>query len=300
MKIVFCSCAHIGDVYFSSLFINNICKYNDLIFYYYFIQGDIFFNNIKNLKRFGKFENEYRENLNNGSPPEDLLNNDILSFVNQNIPHAFLRYKLLNINNESHLFINTLGVIWHSGWDINSAITAHKSTINDINKEYNINLKYNFEKLEIGYNLKKNYKKSNIKYDSLKNSIFIFNYKPRSYSFNMEKLNNFIKEKSIDKNVIIPIYDSFHENNKNITFCDKTFNILPVPSCENLLYIWEIAKYCSKIFIISTGSSWTYLHILDELNSDQIYMIDQNYYANKLTKINKYLNININVLNINI
>ena len=43
-------------------------------------------------------------------------------------------------------------------------------------------------------------------------------------------------------------------------YVDKDYHIYPTPSCENLLNIWDIASQCCKIFILPTGSSWTFLH----------------------------------------
>jgi hypothetical protein len=49
MNICFYNMNHIGDIYFNYFFINVICKQNpNTHFYYYFINGDVFFENIIN------------------------------------------------------------------------------------------------------------------------------------------------------------------------------------------------------------------------------------------------------------
>ena len=74
MKICFYNTNHIGDIYFSSFFINQICKKNPTInFYYYSIHSDIFFKNIENLKKITEINNVYTGELKNGNPPEDLI-----------------------------------------------------------------------------------------------------------------------------------------------------------------------------------------------------------------------------------
>ena len=74
MNVCFYNMNHAGDLYFSSLFIKLICNQNkDKNFYYYFIKGYVFFENIDNIKRISKIENNYLTTLINGNPLENLL-----------------------------------------------------------------------------------------------------------------------------------------------------------------------------------------------------------------------------------
>ena len=57
----------------------------------------------------------------------------------------------------------------------------------------------------------------------------------------------------------------------------------------NLLNIWEIAIKCVKILILPTGSSWTFLHKLNVIKQNQIFILNNTHYAN-------LLNVNINFL----
>lgn len=307
MRIVFFNINHIGDVYFSSLFINNICNLNNNItFYYYFIQGDIFFSNIKNIKRIKTIDNDYRDNLGkkiklkNGNTPEDFLNKDMIFFIKEKVGDN-TKYKIININNQDYLYINTwCGALNFSDYDIQTGIEKMQALINNINIQFSLNLLFNFNNLELGYNIEKNYIKQTINYTILKESIFIFNYHPRSLTFNILKLNNFITELSKKNKIILPAYDNYFDNNENINFCDIKYNILPTINCENLLQIWEIAKHCKQIFILPTGSSWTFLHILDELQNDKITIINGSQYKDKLNNLNKYFKSDIYIKNINI
>ncbi len=116
-------------------------------------------------------------------------------------------------------------------------------------------------------------------------TIFIFNYHPRSLHFDMNKLNNFILKESKTKNIILSYYDNVFENNPNIKFVDKDFYIYPIPSCKNLIDIWEIASKWKKVILLPTGSSWTFLHKLDNLKPQQLVMFNSSEYCNKLNNL---------------
>ena len=52
MEICFYNLSHIGDIYFNSFFINLLCDQNPKMkFLYFFINGDIFFKGVNNIKR---------------------------------------------------------------------------------------------------------------------------------------------------------------------------------------------------------------------------------------------------------
>ena len=107
MEICFYSMFHIGDVYFSSMFINLICKSNiDVNFYYYFINGHSFFENIQNIKSIQGVEENYSGTLINGQPPESLLDTKYLQLLNHN-NMQFAGDKIITVNGTNFLFINT-------------------------------------------------------------------------------------------------------------------------------------------------------------------------------------------------
>ena len=62
---------------------------------------------------------------------------------------------------------------------------------------------------------------------------------PRSVSFNMDSLNNFISNLSKNNKIILTSYNHIFDNNTNIKFIDKDYKIFPTPRCDNLLFIWE-------------------------------------------------------------
>jgi hypothetical protein len=286
---------HIGDIYFSSLFIQLICSLNkETPFLYYFINGDIFFENICNIQRLGKRSNIYFNNLISGQPPENLVNNEILRQLIQNNMQS-KGSEIINIDNEQILFINTWCASKYLNsldFDIYSSITSYAKLIQTINKEYNLNLIFNIDDPkyllnDISYynNLFCN-KYSNI---YLTDTIFIFNYNPRSCSFNMTYLNNYILELSKTTKIILACYNNIFENNQNITFVDKDYNIIQTPKCDNLIEMWEIAVKCNKIIILPTGCSWTFLHLLTHLKQNQIFMFNGNQYTNRLNNNIKLL-----------
>ena len=91
---------------------------------------------------------------------------------------------------------------------------------------------------------------------------------------------------------------TFFETNQNIKFVDKDYDIIPIPSCKNLLDVWDISIKCKKIIILPTGGSWTFLHKLNYIRSEQIYMFNNKHYGNVLnTYINCLIGENKNLIN---
>uniref|UniRef100_A0A6C0H4E1 Glycosyltransferase n=1 Tax=viral metagenome TaxID=1070528 RepID=A0A6C0H4E1_9ZZZZ len=294
MDICFYNLNHIGDIYFSSLFINIICKLNKQYkFYYYFINGDIFFKNITNIQRLYPIEDSYLGTLINGSPPEKHLNNNVLEFLLTNKMES-IGAKNIQVNGKNILFINTWCAseyLKYRDYDILNAIEAYKNLILLLQLHHNVSLSFEINKpLELIEHINEEnsiYKKNN--YIIENDSIFIFNFKPRSLIFDLHSLNNIILNLSKSKKIILSSYDTLFDNNINIKFIDKDYNIYPTPNCMNLLNIWEIAIKCDKILILPTGSSWTFLHKLNVIKQNQIFILNNTHYAN-------LLNVNINFL----
>jgi hypothetical protein len=287
---------HIGDVYFTSLFVNLICKQNpDINFYYYFINGDIFFNHISNIKRIVPLEQTYNNKLINGNPPEDLLDKTILNFlIKENL--QFSGYCILNVNNHDVLFINTWcisNILKHDDYDINGAINSYNRLIHVINNEFNLNIKFIYDNTVnfLDY-INTEYKCiEGLDNTNFENTVFIFNYKTRSFDINTDKLNLIIRDFSISNNIILTSYDSLFDNIPNIKFIDKDYGIYPVPSCENLLQLWDIAIRCKKIILIPSGSCWTFLHKIQNFKNDQVFIFDSLCYCNKHSYSNKLNNL---------
>lgn len=301
MYICFYNMNHIGDIYFMSLFMNIICQQNkDVKFLYYTINADIFLENNSNLSRIYPNDIIYSNQLVNGHPPENLLNNNVLKLLLDNKMEN-VGMKILNFNNNNILFVNTWcksSILNHDEYDISSAIISYKNLISTINFNFNCSLSFVIDNpkqlIENKYNFIDNLKKDIKQIDE--DTTFIFNFTPRSLPYNIEILNNFIRNLSVNNKIILSYYNHLFEGNKNIKFIDKDYGITPIPSCKNLLDIWDIAIKCKKIIILPSGGSWTFLHKLKEIKSDQIYMFnDTNYYKilnnciNTLTEENKNL-----------
>ena len=292
MDICFYNLNHIGDVYFSSLFINLLCKFNKHFkFYYYFIIGDIFFKNISNIHRLSSIEDCYSGNLINGSPPEKYLNNNVLEFLLNNKMETTGARSIL-FNGKNILFINTWCAseyLNYRDYDILNAIESYYKLIQLLQLNHNLNLYFKINKpLDLIEHINEENsicKKNNYNIDD--DTIFIFNFKPRSLVFDLHKLNNIILNLSKNNKLILSSYEITFDNNKNIKFVDKDYNIHPTPNCVNLLNIWEIAIKCNKILLLPTGSSWTFLHKLNILKQNQLYMYNDNHYTYLLNeKIN--------------
>ena len=305
MNICFYNLKHIGDIYFSSFFINLICKQNpDINFLYYFINGDIFFKNIPNIQRISPIENHYLGNIINGSPPENLLNNQVIKFL-QNNEMETAGAKTIKFNGKNILFINlwcNSSYLKHIDYDITHAIKSYEKLIQILQSNHNLSLCF---KINQPIELIEHINEKNIMIDEKDNynidtdTIFIFNFKPRSELFDTNKLNKFILNLSKDNKIILSSYDSTFDNNINIKFIDKHYNIHPNPSCVNLLNIWEIAVQCNKIVLLPTGSSWTFLHKLNIIKQNQLFMFNNSQYCNLLNKkINFLLGENKNLINI--
>lgn len=294
MKLCFYNLNHIGDVYFSSFFIKLICNLNtEINFYYYFIIGDTFFENINNIQRISQpIESNYRETLNNGSPPEDMVNNEIIKILLENSMQR-TGSKIIQYKGENILFINTWCVsnyLNHHDFDIVSAVSSYRNLIETINKEYNLNIIYCSEKLSSLYNNITINEKIIEKYENieLNDTIFVFNYVPRSVNFNMVNLNNYISKLSENNKIILSCYNNILETNQNIKFIDRDYDIIQTPNCNNLVELWEIAVKCNKIIMLPTGSSWTFLHKLDKINENQLYIFDGREYIQRLNTIIQY------------
>ena len=105
----------------------------------------------------------------------------------------------------------------------------------------------------------------------------------------MNNLKNYILESSKNNKIVLACYDSTHENNDNVKFIDREYNIKPVPSCDNLIEIWEIAIKCKKIIILPTGGSWTFFHKINEIKENQLFIFDDS--GNYLEKLNSNINL---------
>ena len=285
MQICFYNINHIGDVYFASLFLNKICECNkDIKFLYYFIQGDCFFEGIPNIKRINTLEDVYATKLYNGCPPEDLLDKSILNILLTNNMQK-TGGRVIRIDNKDILFINTWchsSHLNHNDYEINSALKSYNNLISTVNNNFGLSL--NFNKIHtpsIDYLCMSPTKE----FDISDETIFIFNFRPRSEAFYMNKLNQFISTLSKTSNIILSCYDNVFENNPNIKFIDKDFMIYPIPNCKNLIDIWEIASKCKNVILLPTGSSWTFLHKLDILKPHQLVMFNSQEYCNKLNDL---------------
>jgi len=287
MDICFYSFFHIGDLYLASLFINIICKCNkDINFYYYFINGDDFFKNIPNIKRLGIIEDNYSNNLINGSPPESLVNIDILNLLKSNDMQAE-GSKQIYVEDKLITFVNTWcrsPYFMCDDFNINDCIVKYENLVNKINELYSTNLNFiinNPSELIEHLTLKPQDFETELINDNLNETIFVFNYVPRSVVFNMERLHNFIIELSKQNKLILSCYDS-NLDRENIKFIDRDFNIFPEPSCKNLIKLWEVAIKCKQIFLLPSGGSWTFFHKINEIKMDQIFMYEFSNYGEKL------------------
>jgi hypothetical protein len=302
MKIFFYNMNHIGDIYIFAALFNILCEINESIeFSYFAIQGDIFFNTrLQNLKKIGNIYTKYNNPFINGNPPEDLLNNDILTvLINNNMASSQL--KCLKIDGEDRLCINTWAsapIIKHIDFHLYDAIRGWNSIINEINLRYKINL--NFE-IQNKTHLFNNVSMPLQQYDNTSidnDTIFIFNYKPRSIHYNMNSLYKMTVELSKTNKIMLSCYDKDLSNYNNIEFFDRKYNITPEPSCFNLIKLWNIIINCKKIYITPTGSNWTFIHILNKIKTNQVYMINSGRYTDILNKnINWLLDNNINLVN---
>ena len=303
MSICFYNMNHIGDIYFNYFFINMICNQNqDMNFYYYFINCDVFFENIKNISRIFPIESEYSSHLISGEPPENLLNNKILSILIQNNMQKTM-YRKLIVDNKEYLFVNlwcASDFLSHPDFDFISAIPKYSNLINKLNNEFLLNLNCitnNNQLIENKICENLNYDALNLNEQNLNDSILIFNFKPRTISINVNLFNKFISNLSNDNKIILTSYDKIFDNNKNITFIDRDYKIHQSPRCDNLLFIWEIAVKCKKIVLLPSGSTFLFFHKLDKIKENQVYMFNDVNYYNLLNK-NVHYFTNKNLVNL--
>lgn len=292
MKICFYTLLHIGDVYLSSFFINHLCNLNkDKQFYYYFICGDVFFSDTINIKRLNI--EEYNKSLynhykfKNGEPPENYIDNKLLNFLKSNNMDK-KGTNILNYNDDEILFINTWcvsDILNTDDFNIQTYNNAFSKLIKYVNDNYKLDLVYNLDNyyMLLNYNNYDNIKNDNISLDiDYDNTIFVFNFQPRSYNYNLNNLynyclNNILKQ---NKKIIFTNYTNEFYNIENVKFIDRDFNIEYDYTCVNLIKIWSIAIKCNKIIILGTGGSWTFNHLLKDIKDNQIYYFNDGYHAN--------------------
>lgn len=319
MKICFYNLLHIGDVYFSSFFIKLLCKLNEnKNFYYYNINGDVFYENIPNIQRiFNKIEANYKSILSTESRPEDYLDSSkLFHHLQYNMQMMGVCYRILQIDNENILFINTWcgsEILNHTDFIIEEAFISWKKLIETLNNNFNLNIFFDINSKELFELLIKDdiyYKNylieeqfySNVDFE---NTTFILNYQPRSTPLDLNRLNNYILSLSQNNKVMLAQFNILFENNENIKCIDKDFNIYPDPSCYNLIKIWNIAVKCKKIIIFASGSSFTFFHKLNNIKHQQLFISDFTrlddpyHYCNRLNNnINYLIGENKNLINI--
>lgn len=319
MRICLYNLLHIGDIYFSSLIIRKLCEENpEYEFYYCVPYGHIFFKEIENCKHISEIVPFYNDkpvitkNLLGGY--EDAIYNDGFYFLKD----ALMWNKgmnVMNFKNEDILFVNTYD---HSEYFIknkcdilNSNFRSMKYIVEDINNKYDMKLKYNIDDdnyvektidRHIDIFNKYQYMVNNIDINELKDSIFIFNCITRSINTNLNELCN-IFDKDEYKNEKLIFTDSFLvsdqiKSRKNVKYIDRDFCIQKKPSCENLYMIWEIAIHCKKIIIIPSGSTWTFLHKLNDIKENQLYFYN-NHSGNFVSILNNVMNSYYEYKNIN-
>jgi len=272
MKICFYNLFNIGDIYFSSFYIHFICSQNlDQQFYYYISLGDIFFQNIPNITRL----DIYNDNLN-------LLILDRYNFLDK----KYCDNKIIHYHNKDILFVN----VWckykhldHKEFTFKDTIYNFNNYIQYINNTYNCNLNFDISNYNdthfynkyinnyTNYLLNNNMYINNTNYD---NTVFIFNYQPFSVEFDNNIFYSFINTISYSYNCILTEYISFFDDNSRFKFVERDYNIDLDDTCENLFKIWEIACKCSKVILIPSGSSFTFLHKLSQIKENQLYMFN--------------------------
>ena len=295
MKICFFNTNHIGDIYFSSFFIRRICELNpEIDFYYYCIQGDIFFRGVSNIKRIDMVKMNYDSELLNGEPPENLIDKSMLSFILENIG-SWTKYKVEIYNEEEILFINTwCAANQCTDFELISANNCWSNIVERTNREYGFTLQYEFSCYkDLIYDIPVEFCHKDDSAIDFDNTIFVFNYKPRSLNFDFDKLQNYISSLSESKKVIVACYDAMFDGNPNIRFIDRDFGLYPTPCCSNLIHIWNIAKKCKKVVLLPSGSTWTFFHELRDLKVGQLYIFDSPLYCNSLNNMISLIDPNI-------
>ena len=252
---------------------------------------------------FCKFNHYIFENINKLEILKDIDNYNLL-IINNNKPYFLINDNLLLINTWAGAHRDIDNNVFDS--DLVNLTKQYYKCINNINKEFNLNIKYNTEltlpKLP-DINIDKILEFKNKCYKSNKDSKFLFyyNYLPMSDQ-------NFPISSSDDHDDII-IYLSKLENyiifipnlsNKLLTYiisnnilniidCNIIFNLTVDNNCYNLYYYTYITNYCDTVIYYDTGRSFTYIN--DNFitnNNNKIHIATNCTYYNKLN-INNFL-----------
>jgi len=315
MNICFFTITHFGDVFFSQPFILNICKNNpNLQFYYWCFLGHFLFENyVNNLKYIeNDIVTEYNNNYINGNEPDNLIKCDEslkkMFIINGNTNFFYFEH-----NNKKYIALNTHCAILNTvDMYPDGLINGYINVINNIKNTFGLNIinyiedgnllpiiknsNYNINKFLLWHNNNNN---NNNKY------VFFYNFRPRSITYFMN-CNPIIKYLSIqfpDLFFIVPVFDNELDNIQNIKFCDKDFDCIYDTRCSNLLMIEKIQLFCKSIFIIPCGASWMFMNNeIENYIDKKIFMIEFEFYSNKLNKWYNYCRKNNDTIvdNINI
>ena len=161
MNILFYNLYNIGDTYFSQPFVSNIVKNNPTCTFFLFC----------------KFNHYIFENINKLEILKDIDNYNLL-IINNNKPYFLINDNLLLINTWAGAHRDIDNNVFDS--DLVNLTKQYYKCINNINKEFNLNIKYNTEltlpKLP-DINIDKILEFKNKCYKSNKDSKFLFYYK---------------------------------------------------------------------------------------------------------------------------
>jgi len=241
--ICFYNLFHIGDVYFTSLFMNLICKANpEITFYHYIIKGNTFFSHIENTKKIDD---------------ENLIQQ--IKVLERPTP-----YKLISCNTKQFICINTwCAAMGHNDYNIIGALEKWKEKISTINIEFNMDMKFDIINCNMLHPIKFSAEQKFIdfKNNAKLNITFVYNFNSLSVPFHknfIHYLINVLAKNIENKILVIPFYNSNYPVHKNILYLDRDFNIYPDENCDNLLKTWEIAKKCNSIVITTCGACWLF------------------------------------------
>ncbi len=298
MKIIFYNVAHIGDTIYSQNIVKEFCKQNpDYDISIFIKQNWFFYSDIPNLKIIGNEVNKYKDFDSNNANMN--IDNDIYIKEFNYYIHLHPNTGYIFLNNI--LYINT----WIANRYLNNSEVnlfemskKFKLMINDINKEFNISLKFEnvnttlltLPYLDIDFFI--NYRKN-------KKIIFYYNNYPQSGqaypNINHDNLINYLSDLYDDYIIITSLHPNVHKN--NVISLDY-FNIEYTPCCKNLYYCIYFAMNSDLVFSFDSGSNFLYSNDkFNETFKGKWYHISINtYYYDTL---NKYLN-NPNVINLRI
>jgi hypothetical protein len=275
--VCFYNIYHFGDIYFTQPFVKHVCDANPHItFYYWLTVGQAAYEGIPNLIHLEPISEvtasmiTTEKNTLIYSLKNKYSYKKHFDFFYENYPHFVRDFSTFEYRGMSFIAFNT----WWSSifnaedMDYLFLLAGFKKKMLLLNSIFGLSLNFDFENNKMIpelplINMPDHFTEW-IKTHRNKNTVFIYNYEPRTASFlNKEIMNTTISNigrTNPHLHIVVPRYDSMFDGLDNIVCCDRDFGFTENRTCTNLLQIEHILQYCRLVVTLPSGSTWAFMN----------------------------------------